>query len=94
MAPVTKTNWNQVYALIALNAAVVISWIAYHNYQPKVLELFHFQELSFFLVVAQALILVFIPSVAGLIGDYIIKKGGSPHLVVHLNSSSLYMNNP
>jgi hypothetical protein len=81
MAPITKTNWNQVYALIALNAAVVISWIAYHNYQPKVLELFHFQELSFFLVVAQALILVFIPSIAGLVGDYIIKKGGNSFIV-------------
>lgn len=76
-----KTNWNQVYALLAVNAAVVISWIAYHNYQPKVLELFHFQELSFFLVVAQALILVFIPSVAGLVGDYMIKRGGNSFIV-------------
>lgn len=76
-----KTNWNQVYSLMALNAAVVISWIAYHNYQPKVLELFHFQELSFFLVVAQSLILVFIPSVAGLVGDYMIKKGGNSFIV-------------
>jgi hypothetical protein len=80
-AQALKTNWNQVYALLALNAAVVISWIAYHNYQPKVLELFHFQELSFFLVVAQSVILVFIPSVAGLVGDYMIKKGGNSFIV-------------
>src|SRR5688572_751182 len=76
-----KTNWNQVYSLMALNAAVVISWIAYHNYQPKVLELFHFQELSYFLVVAQSVILIFIPSVAGLVGDYMIKKGGNSFIV-------------
>lgn len=76
-----KTNWNQVYSLMALNAAVVISWIAYHNYQPKVLELFHFQELSFFLVVAQSVILIFIPSIAGLVGDYMIKKGGNSFIV-------------
>jgi hypothetical protein len=69
-----KTNWSQVYSLLALNAAIVISWIAYHNYQPKLLNLFHFEELSLFLVVAQALILVLIPCIAGLIGDYMIKK--------------------
>ena len=55
------TNWKQVYSLLALNAAIVISWIAYHNYQPKILELFHFQQLTLFLVVAQAAILVLIP---------------------------------
>jgi len=76
-----KTNWKQVYALLALNAAVVISWIAYHNYQPKVLELFHFTELSFFLVVAQAIILVLIPPLAGIVGDYTIKKGGNNFIV-------------
>lgn len=81
MAPVTQTNWNQVRALIALNAAVVISWIAYHNYQPKVLELFNFKELSFFLVVAQAVILILIPSVAGFVGDYIIRRGGNSFIV-------------
>jgi hypothetical protein len=76
-----RTNWKQVYSLAALNAAVVISWIAYHNYQPKVLQLFHFEELSFFLVVAQALILVFIPSLAGLVADSLIKRGGNSFIV-------------
>jgi hypothetical protein len=74
-------NWAQVCSLAALNAAVVISWIAYHNYQPKVLQLFHFEELSFFLVVAQALILVFIPSIAGLVADSMIKRGGNSFIV-------------
>lgn len=77
----TRTNWNQVYALAALNAAVVISWIAYHNYQPKVLSLFHFEDLSLFLVVAQALILVFIPSLAGIIADSLIKRSGKSFIV-------------
>ena len=56
-----RTNWSQVYSLLALNAAIVISWIAYHNYQPKVLEIFHFTELKVFLIIAQGLILVLIP---------------------------------
>lgn len=81
MSSTKQTNWNQIYALLTLNAAVVFSWIAYHNYQPKVLELFHFQELTFFLVVSQAIILVFIPSAAGWIGDSLIKMGGSSFIV-------------
>ena len=80
--PTAKVNWNQVVSLMALNVAVVISWIAYHNYQPKVLELFHFEELGFFLVVAQSLILVFIPPLAGLVGDYMIKKNGNGFVVL------------
>lgn len=76
-----KTNWSQVYSLLALNAAIVISWIAYHNYQPKLLNLFHFEELSLFLVVAQALILILIPCTAGLVGDYMIKKNGNYFVV-------------
>jgi hypothetical protein len=77
----STANWNQIYSLIALNAAIVISWIAYHNYQPKVLEIFHFQDLSLFLVVAQALILVFIPPIAGIVGDKVISSGGNRFVV-------------
>ena len=82
-----KSEWHQIYGLMALNAAIVISWIAYHNYQPKVLELFHFQELSFFLVVAQSVILVFIPVVAGLIGDAMIKRNGNSLVVFTIGIS-------
>jgi hypothetical protein len=76
-----KTNWSQVYSLLALNAAIVISWIAYHNYQPKVLEIFHFTELKLFLIIAQGLILVLIPPVAGIVGDWLIKKNGNSLVV-------------
>lgn len=77
----SATNWNQIYSLVGLNAAIVISWIAYHNYQPKVLELFNFQALSLFLAIAQALILVFIPPIAGIIGDRVIRSGGNRFVV-------------
>jgi MFS family permease len=82
-----KSGWNQIYSLMALNAAIVISWIAYHNYQPKVLQLFNFQELSFFLVVAQGVILVFIPVVAGWFGDLMIKKNGNYFIVTTVGIS-------
>lgn len=80
-------NWSQIYSLVALNAAVVISWIAYHNYQPKVLEIFNFQELSFFLIAAQAVILVFIPPIAGVVGDYMIKTNGNRFIVFTVGTS-------
>lgn len=82
MKTTTQTiNWSQIYALAGLNAAVVISWIAYHNYQPKVLEKFEFTELAGFLTIAQALVLVCIPPIAGYVGDLVIKRGGSHFLV-------------
>lgn len=77
----SEANWSQIYSLLALNGAIVISWIAYHNYQPKVLEIFNFQDLSFFLIVAQAIILVFIPPIAGIIGDRVIRAGGNRFVV-------------
>lgn len=82
-----KSNWNQIYGLMALNAAIVISWIAYHNYQPKVLELFNFKELTFFLIVAQAVILVIIPVFAGWVGDKMIKKNGNSLVVFTIGIS-------
>jgi hypothetical protein len=80
-ASAPKTNWSQVYSLLALNAAIVLSWIAYHNYQPRVLEIFHFTELKLFLIIAQGLILVLIPPVAGVLGDFMIKKNGNSLVV-------------
>lgn len=61
--------WKQIWGLVSLNAAIVISWIAYHNYQPKLLEQFQLTDLSGFLLVAQAAVLFAIPPVAGWLGD-------------------------
>jgi len=78
-----KINWKQIFSLGALNAAVVISWIAYHNYQPKLLEKFELTGLGTFLNVAQAIVLVFIPPLAGMVGDYFIRKNGN-HFIVFM----------
>ena len=82
------TNWKQIFSLGALNAAVVISWIAYHNYQPKVLEKFQVTDLEEFMKIAQAIVLVFIPPIAGLVGDYFIRKSGN-HFVVFMVGISI-----
>jgi MFS family permease len=69
-------KWPEVMSLAALNAAVVISWIAYHEYQPHLLEKFNFTSLAELLVVAKAFILVLIPPVAGYVADRLMKKNG------------------
>lgn len=73
---VKTLKWPEVFSLAALNAAVVISWIAYHEYQPHLLEKFDFTELADLLILAKAIILVVVPPVAGLLADRMMKKNG------------------
>ncbi|MFN3402847.1 MAG: MFS transporter [Cytophagaceae bacterium] len=83
----THFSWRQISSLAALNAAIVISWIAYHNYQPKLLEKFGSQDLSFFLIVAQSLILVIIPPIAGKVADIMISKNSNYFVVFTIGVS-------
>lgn len=62
-------EWKQLWSLTALYASVVIGWIAYQNYQPKLLVKFSFTEFAFLLTLAQGIILVVTPVIAGRIGD-------------------------
>lgn len=50
-------------------ASIIIGWIAYHNYQPKLLVKFNFTEYALLLTIAQSLILVITPPIAGRLGD-------------------------
>lgn len=69
-------QWKQLWSLAALYGSVVIGWIAYQNYQPKLLEKFHFTDFSFPLMVFQGIILVATPPIAGRLGDrYRFQKG-------------------
>ncbi len=69
-------HWKQLWSLAALYASIIIGWIAYNNYQPKLLIQFKFTDFAFFLAVSQAIILVLTPPVAGLMGDrYRFEKG-------------------
>jgi len=62
-------QWKQMWSLAALYGSIVIGWIAYQNYQPKLLVQFHFDDFTFVLTLAQAIILVVTPPLAGKIGD-------------------------
>ncbi|SNT04061.1 Major Facilitator Superfamily protein [Ekhidna lutea] len=69
-------KWKEVYSLAALNAAVVISWIAYHEYQPILMQNLGITHLVDFLIIAKAIILITIPPLAGWLADRIMKKNG------------------
>lgn len=64
-----EIQWKQLWSLAALYASIIIGWIAYQNYQPKLLVQFGFTDFAFFLAVSQAVILVLTPPIAGLMGD-------------------------
>lgn len=69
-------HWKQLWSLAALYASIIIGWIAYANYQPKLLVQFGFTDYALFLAVSQAIILVITPPIAGLMGDrYRFEKG-------------------
>lgn len=72
----TRLRWKQLASLAALYASITIGWIAYQNYQPQLLVRFQFLDFAFALAVAQAVILVVTPLVAGRMGDrYRLKSG-------------------
>jgi MFS family permease len=74
--PEPEIRWKQLWSLAALYASVVIGWIAYQRYQPKLLVEFHFTQFSLLLVVAEAIIVTVTPPLAGLLGDrYRAEKG-------------------
>lgn len=69
-------QWPQLLSLAALYSSIIIGWIAYYNYQPILLKAYRFENLSFFLLVAQGIILVVTPPIAGRFGDkYRFTKG-------------------
>jgi MFS family permease len=71
-----QIEWKQLWSLAALYGSIVIGWIAYHNYQPKLLNQFNFTEFSLALIIAQSIILVLTPPIAGRIGDRFRFKSG------------------
>lgn len=64
-----SVDWKQMWSLTALYASIVIGWIAYEQYQPKLLVQFQFTDFTFLLTVAQGVILTVTPPIAGLLGD-------------------------
>jgi len=72
----TDLLWKQLWSLAALYASVVIGWIAYYNYQPKLLEQYNFTDLTLFLFISQGIILTITPLIAGKLGDRFRQSAG------------------
>ncbi|HNP94614.1 MAG TPA: hypothetical protein PKJ63_03265 [Cyclobacteriaceae bacterium] len=77
----TQTNtesiqWKQLWSLASLYGSIIIGWIAYENYQPKLLVQFNFTDFSFLLYVVQGFILIVTPIYAGKLGDRFRFKNG------------------
>jgi MFS family permease len=62
-------QYKQLWSLAAMYASIIIGWIAYHNYQPKLLVKFNFTEYALLLTIAQSVILIVTPPIAGRLGD-------------------------
>ncbi len=84
-------RWPQVWSLIALDVAVIISWIAYHEYQPALLKQFGFDHMTLEFAVVQGIILFLTPPIAGWIADRARKKGGSRLPVMNLGITTVSM---
>ncbi len=69
-------KWREVYSLGALNVAAVISWIAYHEYQPVLMQNLGITHLIDFMLIAKAIVLVTIPPIAGWLQDKILQRNG------------------
>jgi MFS family permease len=90
-ASLTGIKWTEVLSLGALNAAIAISWIAYLEYQPVLLQKFQVTHLGSFLVVAKAFILVIVPILAGWLADRILAKKGKFFIVYMVGISTTAM---
>lgn len=73
---IENIQWKQLWSLAALYGSIIIGWIAYENYQPKLLVQFHFTDFSFPLLIVQGFILVITPIYAGKLGDKFRFKNG------------------
>jgi hypothetical protein len=84
-------KYRQILSLALLNAVVVFSWIAYNNYQPKVLTRFDVTELADIMAWIQALIMVSVPPLAGIVADALLKQGTKKFTVFTIGISMTSM---
>ena len=72
-----KIGSAQVISLAALYGNVIIGWIAYYNYQPKLLQEFGLENFTEELYVIQGILMFLTPILAGYLGDRYRKTKGN-----------------
>ncbi|GAA5022763.1 hypothetical protein GCM10011506_00290 [Marivirga lumbricoides] len=83
----TAIKWQQIFSLLALYASVIIGWIAYHRYQPALLETFDMKGFAPALTWGKAVILILTPPLAGYLGDKYRDRLGNRLRIVTLGVS-------
>ncbi|MEH0157554.1 hypothetical protein V6R21_25845 [Limibacter armeniacum] len=86
-----RIYWPQVIALLLLDISVIISWIAYHEYQPQVLYVFGFAEYSLPFTVWQGILVVGTPALAGWLADHQLKKYGKRLPIINIGINVVAM---
>ncbi len=84
-------QWKQIWALVALDVAISISWIAYTKYQPSLLAEFGFGAYGLQLAVVQGIILFVTPPIAGYIADRIRQRNGNRLPVINIGINFVSM---
>ena len=86
-----EIRWKAIVSLVFLDLAILISWLAYHEYQPALLGQFQFTEFAIPLAILQGFILFITPPIAGLVADKMVKKGGNrlPVVTIGINFVSM-----
>jgi len=83
----SSIQWKQTASLLALYASVIIGWIAYHRYQPALLDTCDMTEFEPLLIWAQAIILILTPPLAGYLGDKYRDRFGNRLRIITLGVS-------
>ena len=76
MSHTQTIKWPEIFSLGFLSVSIAISWIAYHEYQPRLLHDFNLTDMALFLVWVKAIVLVLTPPLAGWLADWLLKKNG------------------
>jgi len=86
-----EIQWRQVGSLIALDIAILLSWIAYHEYQPKLLIQFKYTDYAIQLALIQGIILILTPPIAGYFADMIRSRKGDRLPVINVGINVVSM---
>lgn len=84
-------KWGHIAALVALDVAISISWIAYHKYQPNLLDQFGYADKGLYLAIIQGIVLLLTPPAAGYIADRIRQKRGERLPVINVGINVVSM---
>ena len=84
-------QWKQLWSLIFLDVAIIISWIAYTKYQPDLVQQFGFQEHALILAIIQGVILVVTPPIAGNVADRVRERSGKRLPVINIGINFVSM---